>query len=204
MSSMAQPVPPPISVSPSLAARLSRLTVDQYDRMVENGTIGDTEELELIEGLLVTKMGRNRPHVQAGKMGLEALLRIVPPGWHVAKEDPFVASDWSKPEPDLALVRGRVADYSGRDVTATDLGLVVEIADSSLAEDRHVMGRLYAAGGIPAYWIINLIDRRVEVYNDPDPAGGYRRETVFRPGDEIPVVLDGLDAGPIPVMDLLP
>ena len=76
--------------------------------MIENGTIGDAEKIELIEGLLVTKMGRNRPHVQASKKGLAALLRIAPPGWHVAKEDPFVASDWSKPEPDLALVRGRV------------------------------------------------------------------------------------------------
>jgi hypothetical protein len=83
----------PTVVSPHLAARLSRITVDQYDRMVESGTLGGAEEVELIEGLLVVKMGRDRPHVQAGKLGLAALQRIVPPGWHVAKEDPFVASN---------------------------------------------------------------------------------------------------------------
>ena len=204
MSRTAPSAPPPISLSPQLAARLSRLTVDQYDRMIENGTIGDAEDVELIEGLLVTKIGRNRPHVQAGKLGLEALLRIAPPGWHVAKEDPVIASDWSKPDPDLALVRGRVAYYSNRDVAAADMGLVLEIADSSLAEDRDVMGRLYAAGGIPAYWIVNLVDRRVEVYTDPDPAGGYRAKAIFQPGEQIPVTLDGAEVGRVPVIDLLP
>jgi hypothetical protein len=93
MSTIIHHPPLPISVSPQLASRLSRLTVDQYDRMLENGTLNDAEDVELIEGLLETKMGRNRPHVQAGKMGLAALPRIAPRGWHVAKEDPFVASD---------------------------------------------------------------------------------------------------------------
>ena len=180
------------------------ITVRQYDRMIENGTIGDAENIELIEGLLVTKMGRNRPHVQAGKKGLAALLRIAPPGWHVAKEDPFVASDWSKPEPDLALVRGRVDDYANRDVTAGDIGLIIEIADSSLAADREVMGRLYAAGGIPVYWIVNLVDQWIETYTSPDPTSGYQSRVDYRPGEEIPVVIDGQEVGRIAVTELLP
>ena len=204
MSTMAQQTPRPITVSPHLASRLSRLTVGQYDRMIEHGTIGDAEALELIEGLLVTKMGRNRPHVQAGKKGLAALLRIVPPGWHVAKEDPVVASDWSKPEPDLALVRGEVTDYADRDVKAGDIGLIVEIADSSLATDREVMGRLYAAGAIPVYWIVNLVDRSVETYTSPDSVGGYQSRTDFRPGEDSPVVIDGREIGRIAVVELLP
>ena len=155
------------------------ITVRQYDRLIENGAIGDAEKIELIEGLLVTKMGRTRPHVQSGKKGLAALLRIAPPGWHVAKEDPFVASDWSKPEPDLALVRGRVDDYANRDVTAGDIGLIIEIADSSLAADREVMGRLYAAGGIPVYWVVNLVDQWVETYTSPDSTFGYSFASIF-------------------------
>ena len=204
MSTMAQQTPFPIAVSPHLASRLSRLTVKQYDRMIEDRTFDNAEDVELIEGLLVTKIGRNRPHVQAGKKGLAALLRITPPGWHVAKEDPLVASDYSKPEPDLALVRGRVEDYANRDVTAGDIGLVVEIADSSLAADREVMGRLYAAGGIPVYWIVNLIDQWVETYTSPDSASGYRSRADFRPGEEIPIVIDGQEVGRIAVAELLP
>jgi Uma2 family endonuclease len=172
--------------------------------MVEESTPGDLDDVELIDGLLVTKMSRNRPHVQAGRLGLAALMKIVPDGWHVAKGDPIVASDWSKPEPDLALVRGRVVDFATRDVTSQDVGLVVEIAASSLAVDRDVMGRLYAAGGIPAYWIVNLVDGLVEVYGDPDPSQGYRTRTDYRRGDSIPVVADGRALGVAAVDDLLP
>jgi Uma2 family endonuclease len=204
MSTILHNPPLPISVSPQLASRISRISVEQYDRMVENGTLDDAEDVELIEGLLVTKMGRNRPHIQAGKMGLAALLRIVPAGWHVAKEGPLVASDWSKPEPDLALVRGKIEDYAQRDVRATDIGLIVEVADSSLAEDRDVMGRLYASGSIPVYWIVNLIDGVVETYSDPDPAAGYRSRADYRRGERIPVIIDGNHIGQIAADELLP
>jgi Uma2 family endonuclease len=204
MSTTTPATPLPVAISPLLTSRLSRLTVSQYDRMIENGTISESENVELIDGLLVTKMSRNRPHVQAGKLGLAALMRIVPAGWHVAKEDPIIASDWSKPEPDLALVRGRVVDYSTRDVAASDVGLVVEIAASSLAVDRDVMGRLYTSGGIPVYWIVNLVDGLVEVYGDPDPIHGYRSRLDFRRGDSIPVAVDGRDIGGVAVDELLP
>ncbi len=179
-----------------------RLSVDQYDERIRTGAISVAKSVALIDGRIVNKPVRNRPRIQAGKLGLAALQRIVPADWHVAKEDPFVASRWSKPEPDLAIVRGRISDYADRDVTASDLGLVVEVADSSLAEDRDVMARLYASGGIPAYWIINLVDRWVEVYTDPDPTAGYRTKTIIRPGEEIPVVLDGTAVGQISVGDL--
>jgi hypothetical protein len=107
MSTIAQ-TPPTLAPSAHLLAGLYRLTVRQYDRMIEDGTIAEDEPVELIEGLLVRKMGKKRHHIQAGKRGLKALSRLAPAGWHVAKEDPIVASDWSKPEPDLALVRGDV------------------------------------------------------------------------------------------------
>ncbi|WP_165072658.1 Uma2 family endonuclease [Paludisphaera rhizosphaerae] len=187
----------------ALASRLSRISVDQYDRLVAAGAIFDAEAVELIEGLFVNKMGRNRPHVLAGKLGLAALQRIVPAGWHVAKEDPVRASDWSKPEPDLAVVRGGITDYVDRDVTAADVGLVVEIAESSLAVGRDVMGRLYAAGGIPCYWVVNLVDGLVEVYSDPDLAAGYRSRQDHRRGETISVTLDGVEVGRATVDELL-
>jgi Uma2 family endonuclease len=204
MATTTPATPTPATIHPHLASRLSRISVSQYDRMIEDGTIGESDDVELIDGLLVTKMGRNLPHVQAGRLGLAALMQIAPAGWWVAKEDPIVASDWSKPEPDLALVRGRIADYAARHVTSKDVGLVVEIAASSLAVDRDVMGRLYAAGGIPAYWIVNLVDGLAEVYGDPDPAQGYRTRTDYRRGDSIPVAADGRDLGVAAVDDLLP
>ncbi len=106
--SAVQPIVPP---SACLASALYRLTVRQYDRMREDGTIDEGERIELIEGLLVAKAGRNRPYIVAGNKGLRILWRIVPPGWHVAKAVPIVASAWSKPAPDLAVIRGVAEDY---------------------------------------------------------------------------------------------
>ena len=76
--------------------------------MIEDGTIAEDERVELIEGLLVAKSRRNRPYIVAGNKGLRILWRMIPPGWHVAKGVPIQASDWSRPEPDLAVIRGVV------------------------------------------------------------------------------------------------
>jgi Uma2 family endonuclease len=197
----------PLAIAPSehLLSGLYRFTVRQYDQMVDDGTIAEDAQVELIEGLLVRKMGKKRPHVQAGKKGLQALLRLVPAGWHVAKEDPMVASDWSKPEPDLAVVQGEVEDYSDRDVTASDIALVVEISAATFTDDRTTMGRIYATGGIPLHWIINLIESQIEVYTDPDPVlGQYVSRTDYRRGQDLPVIIDGRQVGTIAVAELLP
>jgi Uma2 family endonuclease len=198
-------LPAPTSLPPTspLLPRLYRLTVSQYDRMIRCGIIGEKDRIELIEELLVTRMAKNPPHVVAGKKGLRTLDRILPPGWHVAKVDPIVASDWSKPEPDLSIVRGQPEDYLSRDVMAADVALVIEIAESSLSTDRTEMMRVYAASGIPVYWIVNLIDAQVEVYTVPGPAG-YQGRQELRPGQDVPVIVDGVEVGRIPVADLLP
>jgi Uma2 family endonuclease len=194
---------PSAALSPSLATGLYRFSVSQYDQMIENRTIAEDERTELIEGLLVKKMGRNRPHVQAGNKGFWALSRILPGGWHVRKEDPIVVSEWSKPEPDLAVVRGEIADYDQRDVTAADLALVVEIAESSLSADQPDMTRVYSASGIPMYWIINLVERRVEVYSEPGP-DGYQSCQMMAHGQEIAVVIGAVEIGRIAVGQMLP
>jgi Uma2 family endonuclease len=184
-------------------SRILLLTVQQYDRMIVDGTITDAERVELIEGLLVTKMGRNRPHVQAGNKGFWTLARILGPGWHVRKEDPLVVSEWSKPEPDLAVVRGEVSDYDQRDVTAADVALVVEIADSSSSTDQDDMARVYAGGGIPVYWVVNLVDRQVEVYSDPGPAG-YTTTKAFGLNQDVSIVIDRVEVGQIAVVEMMP
>ena len=108
----------------------------------------------------------------------------------------------SVPYPDVKIVRGRMEDYPERFPTAADVPLVAEVADSSLAADRG-MAATYAAEGIPAYWIVNIPDRRVEAYADP-AAGSYRSRTIHGPDDEVPVVVDGREVGRIAVRDILP
>ena len=80
--------------------------------------------------------------------------------------------------------------------------MIVEVADSSLAEDR-AMVAVYGRGGIPIYWILNLVDRQVEVYSCPQP-DGYATRTDYQSGQHVPVVLDGTVFGQIAVDNLLP
>ena len=186
-----------------MASGLYRWTVLQYDRMVQAGMIAAADRVELIEGLLVTKLGRNRPHVQAENKGFWALARIFGSEWHARKEDRVAVSQWSKPEPGLAVVRGVIADYDQRDVVAADVALVVEIADSSLPADQADMARVYAASGIPVYWIVNLVARQLEVYTNPGPTG-YAKAATVKPGQDVPVVVNGFEVGRIAVADMLP
>jgi Uma2 family endonuclease len=88
-----------------------------------------------------------------------------------------------------------------------DTGLVVEVSDSTLQDDRTLKARLYARSAIPVYWIINLIAGQVEVYTDPtgpDPSPAYRQRQDYSAADAVPLVLDGVEVARIPVRDLLP
>jgi Uma2 family endonuclease len=183
-----------------------RLTVDQYHQMIQTGILADGEAVELLEGYLVNKMAHNNPH-RLGVQWLGKRLHMLGlSGWVVLTQLPITLAD-SEPEPDGCLARGDDRTYLTRHPGPGDVGLVVEVADSSLAFDRIHKGRIYAREGIPSYWIVNVADRLIEVYTDPDPAAdppAYRNRTDYHPGDTVPIVLDGQPAGSIAVADLIP
>ena len=114
----------------------------------------------------------------------------------------------SRPTAVLNLMRPWFAVRSGitfaapRGSLAQDVALVVEIAQSSLSADREMI-RVYGPAGIPVYWIVNLVDRQVEVYSGPQP-DGYGKRDIYRSGEDVPVVVDGIIVGRIAVDDLLP
>jgi Uma2 family endonuclease len=181
------------------------ITVDEYDRMIEDGTIGEDDQVELWDGVIVPKMPKKPPHRVGTTKTAEALERVIPPAWHASRENAIVIRPRSKPEPDVSVVRAVFKYDSTRDPTAADCCLVVEIADSSLDDDRGKELEGYARAVIPVYWIVNLRDRQVEVYADPDlGAGQYGNRVDYRPGQDVPVIIDGQEVGRIPVVDLLP
>lgn len=186
--------------------RVWRLSVDQYHQMLRQGIIQGGEPVELIDGLLVTKMGKNPPHVIALSHSRKTLEAQVGPGWHVRVQDP-ITLDRSEPEPDIAVARGAVDDYGEAHPTAVQVGLVLEASDTTLADDQGFKLRLYARNRIPQYWIVNLVDDQVEVYTHPSGPGdqpAYGECRVFLPGQSIPMVLDGRVVAQIPVDSLLP
>lgn len=202
---MAVLTPPPPSGPP--APPLYRISVEQYHQMIERGILKSGAPVELIEGLLVTKMTINPPHDYATQTLRDILFGMAPSGWFVNSQGPLTTEE-SEPEPDVAIVRGRRRDYAaaGRHAGPADMGLVVEVSDASLAFDRSTKRRVYARNRVPRYWIVNLVDRRVEVYTDPSGPGddpAYRQQQDHGPGDEVPVLLDGQEVGRVRVSDLL-
>ncbi len=118
---------------------------------------------------------------------------------------PVALDEESAPEPDLAVVAGRRADYQVRHPARPVL--VVEVSDSSLRFDREDKGSLYARARVPEYWIVNLIDRVVEVYRDPgpdaSPAHGWRYRSVVSLGPTGTVEPVALPSARVRVADLL-
>ena len=110
----------------------------------------------------------------------------------------------SQPEPDFAVVRGDETAYLARHPGAADTGLVIEVADTSLLRDQRDKARIYARGGIPVYWIINPVDRRIEVYSRPTGPTAAPEYQTYQPPDHVPLVLDGVQVAAVPAADLLP
>jgi Uma2 family endonuclease len=179
-----------------------RFSVDEYERMVAAGVLDDPR-VELINGFLVRKMGKNPPHVLATKRLIQLLEPIVPPGWHITKEDPVRIPALDEPEPDLAIVAGAPEDYRLHHPGPGDIALLVEVSETSLDRDQGEKLAAYAAGGIPVYWIVNLVDRRVEVYSQPSQ-GRYQMCQDCATGAVIPVHIGGAERGRIAVAGILP
>lgn len=183
-----------------------RISVDQYHLMVASGVFADNEAVELLEGWLMPKMPKNPPHNLAMGLLCDALRAILPPGWHIDCQGSVTTND-SEPEPDVSVIRGARRDYPAGHPEPKDVGLLVEVSDTTLTRDRGTKKQIYARAGIPVYWIVNLVDRQVEVHADPSGPGDqpvYRQRQVYKPGDSIPVVLDGKQVGKVDVKAILP
>jgi Uma2 family endonuclease len=145
-----------------------RWTVDEYYRLAEMGFIAPDERVELIEGEIIQMSPLNPPHAFGSGKVQSFLLRVFGEDWVVRVGLPLRLQEDSEPEPDFAVVRGRLEDFlTGHPTTAE---LVVEVSDSSLSFDLGQKAALYAGAGIPDYWVLNLPGRALVVHRDPDPA----------------------------------
>src|SRR5215472_12933390 len=177
----------------------------EYDRFVDLEVFRG-EAVELIAGQLVVAEPQGAYHASVVSAVDYALRAILPSGWIVRLQAPVSLDDESEPEPDVVVVPGRPGDY--RAAHPAHPALAVEVAESSLAFDREHKGGLYARAGIEDYWIVNLVDRVLEVYREPEPDAAathgwrYRSTAVLTP----PAVVAPLAFGSsrIAVADLLP
>jgi len=185
---------------------LNRFTVDQYHRIIKSGIFEEDTRLELIHGYLVEKPMHNPPHSKATRKVMRRLTTLFPdPEWVVGVQDSITLID-SEPEPDFFATHGPEDRYVGRHPGPKDVVLVVEISDTSQAQDRQTKLRLYAESKIARYCFVDVNLRQVEVHTQPrggrSPA--YRKCETYKPGDVLPVVVDGKTLGEVAVKDFLP
>jgi Uma2 family endonuclease len=194
------------TVTYGLDASIARFSVAKYQRMIESGALDKNDKVELLEGYVVLKMPRNPKHDSTIQRVQKRFLRFLPAGWDLRIQSAITLTD-SQPEPDFAIVRGDETWYETRHPGPADVGLLVEVADSSLLRDTADKARIYARAGIPCYWVINLVNRVIEVYTQPSgptAVPSYASHVTFGPTDALPLTLDGTPPVAIPAADLLP
>jgi Uma2 family endonuclease len=186
-------------------AAIKRFTVAEYHELQHRGMLDDGKDYELLDGWLVEKMTQETPHASAASKLDKRLWKLMPDDRLLRSQKPITLRN-SEPEPDAAVCIGPEDRYDERHPSAAEIEFVVEVADSSLRRDQTLKLALYASARIREYWIVNLIDRRVEVYTHP--RGGkkptYRTRTDYLPGSAVPVVLGGTEVGSIAVDEILP
>jgi len=174
--------------------------------MIRTGILTEDDPVELLDGWLVEKMIKSRAHTLGTRLVRAAIEATISPGRYVGSQEPVTLAA-SEPEPDALVVHGQPADHPDSQPGARDVALVVEIADATLRRDRGLKKAIYAEAEIPAYWVVNLAENQIEVYTDPSgPAEkpDYRQRRDFRPGEDVPVLLEGHEVGVVRVADVLP
>jgi len=185
---------------------LHRFTVEEYHRLPlgESGAA----RTELLDGLVIDMTPIGPTHASMVGNAGDVLRPLLPGGWHLREEKP-ITLPLSEPQPDVGVVKGRRGDYRKRHPGPQEIGLLVEVSDTTLAFDRAFRAVLYAAANVPYYWIINVIDRQLEVHRDPRPAADgqaayYAVREVLRAGDTVMLILEGQTIAAIDVADVLP
>jgi hypothetical protein len=187
-------------------AAMARFSVARYQRMIETGVLTAADKVELLENYVVLKMPRNPRHDSSVQRILRPIFRVLLSPWDIRIQSAITLLD-SQPEPDFAVVRGAADVFATRHPGPADIGLLVEVADASLLRDQRDKTRIYARAGIACYWIINLVDARLEVYTEPSgpvAVPAYGAFQTLQSGDAVPLVLDGSTVGSLQVAELLP
>jgi Uma2 family endonuclease len=182
-----------------------RFTVAEYHKLVQVGILTEDDHVELLEGHLVHKLPRDSTHDSSMDAFEGILPTLLPSDWFMRCQRAITLSD-SEPEPDYAIVRGPRNRYRNEHPTPPDIGLIVEFSVSSLRIDRVGKARIYARAGIPIYWIVNVIDKVIEVYTQPSgptEQPNYANRDEYAVGTSVPVILDGNTVGTIVVADVV-
>ncbi len=188
-----------------LLTEIWRIAPEHFHTMIDAGIFAEDEQVELLEGVLIKKHRQTPQHAYVRRQLREQLQKFDIPSFFATSVFWLTTND-SQTNPDGLLVKNIPASYWSRHPTASDVALLVEVADTTLERDQTWKKRIYAHAGIPIYWLINLPQRQIEVYTIPI-AGldlTYARREIYSENDNVPIVIDGDVVATMLVSDLLP
>src|SRR5438552_11325200 len=185
---------------------LRRWTRREYERLIDHGFLDEDEPIELLDGVLLVKEPQSSPHRPAVLLVAKTLERAFGDGWFVQVQSPIGLDGLSEPEPDVCVVQGSPRDYVRAHPSRP--ALIVEVAQSGLRLARGRKAAAYARAGIADYWIVNLVDRVLEVYREPARPGpalrGWAYAATQTLDERATVTPLAIPAAAIRVSDLLP
>jgi Uma2 family endonuclease len=174
----------------SLAPQRRKFTVDSYYKMAEHGLLGEVRQVELINGDIIDMSPINSKHARIVDLITEALILHLRGEAIVRAQNPLSIGKKSEPEPDVLVAKFEHNRYGENHPVPGDVLLLIEVADSSLSFDRSIKKELYAKAGIPEYWIINLADEQVEIFQQPQD-GEYQQMAVVKKTDHFSTTIQG-------------
>lgn len=174
--------------------------LDEWHRLGEANIFPPESRLELINGEILEMAPIGFNHAGHLRRINKLFSKLIPDNIITSVQDPLQLGDLSEPEPDFMLLKPNDNFYSSRHPNASDVLLLIEVADSSLMFDQNQKLRLYALHNVPEYWLLNLNDSCVEVYRQPH-GDCYGEKTTLRVGDT--VTLSQLNQITINIADIL-
>jgi Uma2 family endonuclease len=160
-----------------------RFTVEEYHRMAETGVLKPDARVELLEGEIIDRAPIGPDHGGSTNRLIEIFSRLSGKRWIVSAQNSLSLDEHSEPQPDLMLLKPRPDFYTTRLPEAPDVLLLIEVSDTTLLLDRERKLSAYGRSGIPEVWILNLSERKLEVYREPH-FSGYASQTILRAGDK--------------------
>lgn len=152
----------------STAFRHHLLSVSDYYRMAETNILSEDEHVELINGELFDMAPIGSFHAGLVTRLSRLLINMLTGQATINVKNPLYLSEFSAPEPDIAVLKPRADDYMQSLPTALDVLLIIEVADTSLYYDRNIKLPLYARHQVPEVWLIDVKEKRLDIYQQPD------------------------------------
>ena len=173
------------------AATRRKFTIDEYHQLVDLGFFTENDRIELIRGEIIEMAPKRTPHSVCNSTLFGELYRLLHDRANVRGQEPIILPDNSEPEPDVVIAKKKDDNYLSAHPAVKDIILIIEISDSTLQYDKETKLPLYAEAGINNYWIINLVDNRLEVYNNPFSDNknrfGYKNQKIFLPNENLEI-----------------